>query len=134
MKQIKSVVFVINRLDAPGGAERVVSVLSNRMVEKGIRVSIIVRQNASCVYPLDDRVNICATTVDNRIPALRNIIRNFKLRKALKHLNPDVVISFMTSMNIQTILFSAGLRIPVIISERNNPETDISKKNRVFPT
>lgn len=120
----------MNRLDSAGGAERVISVLCNRFVEQGIETTIIVRQNPQSVYPLDERVHLIATSVTGRIGLLRNLKRNLKLRREIKRSRPDVIISFMTPINIQTILFSAGLGIPVVVSERNNPETDINKRDK----
>jgi glycosyltransferase involved in cell wall biosynthesis len=51
----------------------------------------------------------------------QNALRVLRLRDELRRLRPDVVISFMDSTNVLTILASRGLGIPVIISERNNP-------------
>lgn len=132
MSTVKRVACVINRLNTSGGAERVMSVLCNRFVEQGIETTVIVRQEPECWYPLDERVHLVATSVSGRVAVLRNLKRNLKLRRELKKARPDVIISFMTPMNIQTILFSAGLGIPVIVSERNNPETDIAKRDKVM--
>lgn len=132
MKPIKRVTCVMNRLDSAGGAERVISVLCNRFVEQGIETTIIVRQNPHSVYPLDDRVRLVATSATGRIGILRNLKRNLKLRHEIKKSKPDVIISFLTPINIQTILFSVGLGIPVVVSERNNPETDINRRDRLM--
>ncbi len=39
----------------------------------------------------------------------------------LRHDRPDIVISFLTKINILTLVAATGLDCPVIISERNNP-------------
>lgn len=50
---------------------------------------------------------------------------NFKriksIRNVLKHEKPDVVVSFLATTNILTVLASSFLPVPVIISERNDP-------------
>jgi glycosyltransferase involved in cell wall biosynthesis len=43
------------------------------------------------------------------------------LRKVLRDAQPDVVISFLTNVNIATLAASAGLGLPVIVCERTNP-------------
>jgi len=43
------------------------------------------------------------------------------LRRCIKENRYDVVISFLTGTNIETLLASAGMRVSVVISERNNP-------------
>jgi GalNAc-alpha-(1->4)-GalNAc-alpha-(1->3)-diNAcBac-PP-undecaprenol alpha-1,4-N-acetyl-D-galactosaminyltransferase len=49
------------------------------------------------------------------------MLRVLRLRDELRRSRPDVVISFMDTTNVLTILASRGLGIPVIISERNDP-------------
>jgi glycosyltransferase involved in cell wall biosynthesis len=43
------------------------------------------------------------------------------LRGRIEAINPRVVVSFLGSTNIQTLLAAGGLGIPVLISERNDP-------------
>ena len=43
------------------------------------------------------------------------------LRRTFKKLQPDILISFIDTMNLFTIIASRGLGIPVIVSERSNP-------------
>ena len=40
----------------------------------------------------------------------------------LKNINPSVVISFLPSTNIISIISTMGLRIRILISERNDPD------------
>ena len=51
-----------------------------------------------------------------------NIARVARLRSALRELRPDVVVAFMTEANVVALWASRGLGIPVVISERNQPE------------
>jgi GalNAc-alpha-(1->4)-GalNAc-alpha-(1->3)-diNAcBac-PP-undecaprenol alpha-1,4-N-acetyl-D-galactosaminyltransferase len=54
--------------------------------------------------------------------------RLFALRKLIAERQPDVVISFMTNVNIAAVLASAFLRTPTIICERSDPSTYTSPK------
>ena len=63
MKPIQRITFLINRISASGGAERVMTVLANQFVMRGIDTTIITRQETDCVYPLDSRVKVLSTAV-----------------------------------------------------------------------
>ena len=43
------------------------------------------------------------------------------LRRRLRHIAPDAVLSFLTQTNILTLIAARGLPIRVVISERNDP-------------
>ena len=112
-----------------GGAERVVSELANFFSENGQGVSIIVTKSSNCVYPLRDQVKfIDLSNYDKGIISRVNALRNH-----VKDNNYDVVISFLTGTNIETLLAMSTLKTPVIISERNNPYVDPkTKTNRIL--
>lgn len=103
-----------------GGAERVVSELANSFAEQGHDVSIMVTKNPECVYPLADNVKLVDLSADDH----GILSRMRSLRSCIKKNSYDVVISFLTGTNIETLLALAGLRVPVVISERNNPFVD----------
>ncbi len=46
------------------------------------------------------------------------------LRREILASSPDVVISFLTTLNIRTLLATRGTEAPVIISERTNPNLE----------
>ena len=112
----------------PGGAERVASLLCNYWAEQGHAVDLITfePEGEEGSYALDKRVSL------RRIDALNpggelarigtNLRRLSRLRAALKAFAPDVVVAFTTEANIVALLATRGLRVPVVISERNQPE------------
>ena len=51
-----------------------------------------------------------------------NIARVSRLRSVLRELHPDVVVAFMTEANVIALWASRGLGVPVVISERNQPD------------
>lgn len=107
-----------------GGAERVVSELANSFAEHGHQVSIMVAKAPECVYPLKDQVKLVDLSAkDNGI-----LSRICALRSCVKENQYDVVISFLTGTNAETLLALAGLGVPVVVSERNNPYVDPKDK------
>ena len=52
--------------------------------------------------------------------AVRIAGRLRRLRRRLGEIKPDIVISFLTKINVQVGLAGAGPGVPIILSERNN--------------
>ena len=50
-----------------------------------------------------------------------NVKRLTVLREAIRDSDPDVVISFLDSVNVRTILACVGCGVPVIVSEHSDP-------------
>lgn len=101
-----------------GGAERVISILSKKMVENGMRVEILLYHDKPIFYNIDSRIKI--TTVERETGSnnlIENIIwmRKFFARKA------DVIISFLAPFNILSILSHIGLKSKIVVADRNDP-------------
>lgn len=122
------ILFVIQGMQN-GGAERVMSLLCNKLVERGHNVHLGLTERISGIaYELDNRVKIldlrcnCNNTMDFFLKSSKVI------RSAIEANKPDVVVSFITRANICTLLGGFGKRVPIIISERNNPQIDPPSK------
>lgn len=121
-----SVAIVIESLGG-GGAQHVASTLANAWAAAGISVTVITFQEpATDVFKLDPRVKreviggVGASS--GALSALwANIDRVRRLRAALKRCKTDVVIGFVASTNVLTILAGQGLGCRMIVSERNDP-------------
>ena len=111
-----NIVFILASLGS-GGAERVVSLLANKMVESGHQVEIICLKFNDVYYQTDSRVKVTLAMqqTKNRLTEL------FWLRKYIKKQKPDVVIPFTEGVYCFTILSLLGTRIPIIASERLDP-------------
>ena len=110
------VTFLLASLGS-GGAERVVSLLANKMVERGHQVEVICLKFNDVYYQIDSRVKVTLAMqqTQNRLTEV------FWLRKYLKKQNPDVVIPFTEGVYCFTILSLLGTGIPIIASERLDP-------------
>ncbi len=118
-----------------GGAERVTSILANKLVEHGYDVNIVMLTRMLCVYPLSDKVKTQSLDCDGdaNMPFVKRFAARLKkIRGAIKNLSPDVVISFMSETNIDVCLALLGINIPVIVSERNDPAVDPRSKVKQF--
>jgi GalNAc-alpha-(1->4)-GalNAc-alpha-(1->3)-diNAcBac-PP-undecaprenol alpha-1,4-N-acetyl-D-galactosaminyltransferase len=110
-----------------GGAQRVASTLAGAWADAGHRVAVITFADGDGdVYPLDRRAS--RIVIGHRSPSTNpisalcaNIRRIVALRRAIREGGAPVVISFVGTTNILVILATLGLRIRVVISERNDP-------------
>ena len=112
-----------------GGAERVASLLCNYWVDQGHSVSAITfeKPGAESSYPLDRRIFVRQTQTLNassNLPArlTTNVRRLFRIRAALTAFAPQVIVAFTTEANVVALWSALGLGIPVIVSERNQPD------------
>lgn len=124
----RRVTFVLPALGA-GGSEHVVSMLANRLTHSGVPSSIITFEQPGTqpYYPLVPGVlhrQLGLPPGSNG--GLRrygdSISRISRLRAAFRQDRPALVVAFLTRTNILSVLAATGLDIPVIVSERNNPE------------
>lgn len=116
-----------------GGAERVISILANIWCDMGHDVSIFITATDRLpVYKLNDKIN-----VENYADFNENGVSHFKLISSIRNFvtkeKPDCVLSFMNDVCAYTIIALMGKNIPIIYSERNDPnKTNQSKINKLF--
>ena len=116
--------FLISSMNA-GGAEKVVSILSNKIIEND-EVVIVTLNKGPAFFLLDRRIKLieCGIYNDNGgflRAILSNIIIIFKLIKIIKSNSINHLVCFMTTSNVLGIIAGKLLKIKVTISERANP-------------
>lgn len=117
----KSIVIVGRNL-LPGGAERVIVQLANYFVAQNIKTTIITMDIYDVFFEVDKRVTIHKIAQENKSSKLRDkIYRYGLLRKKIQEIRPTIVLSLPEDVGIYVILALLGTKIPVIVSERNNP-------------
>jgi glycosyltransferase involved in cell wall biosynthesis len=127
---MKKIVFIISSLGS-GGAERVVSILANGFFNRGYNVSIVMVVNHNISYEISDRINLIALDCNdsNKKSAFaRYEERLVKIKKAVNRIQPDIVVSFMSTINIDVCLALWGINVPIVVSERNDPAVDPRSK------
>ncbi len=117
--------LVISSL-APGGAERVMSLIASYWAESGHEITLITLDSAASdfydVHPGVRRVALDLLTRRGKDGWARtNRRRIAALRRELRRTQFDVVISFMEAVNLLTLIAAIGSKTPVIVSERTDP-------------
>ena len=109
-----------------GGAERVASALANAWVSRGDRVILMptFSGRGECFYELSSGVRLVylADLISRKVRTwITSIGRLHALRRFIAAEHPDVIVSFLPNVNVAAVIASAGLGIPVIVCERNDP-------------
>jgi glycosyltransferase involved in cell wall biosynthesis len=122
------IAFVIPSL-GPGGAERVATLLANYWVGEGHEVVIATFDSPGDepFFAVDPRVDVRGLSATNATRGLAvrlgtNAARLVRLRALLREVRPNAVVAFMTEANVVAIWAARGLGIPVVVSERNQPD------------
>ena len=109
------VVFIVPCLRS-GGAERVMVLLANAMVEKVNKVVFLFTMDDVKSYTLDKHIEIIINYKN------RDFIGQIAfIRKYMKENQNAVFISFFTYQNLYSLMAKCLLPIKVIVSERNDP-------------
>lgn len=117
------IVFFIGSMRR-GGAERVISILANDYCKQGWEVDVVLLLNNAVEYSLDSRIHIVDLSpnkggyVQNALPWLAGI------RRYLKENRSDRVVSFVGRINALVLTAAMGLKLPIVVSERNDPKHD----------
>lgn len=124
-KYPKRILFAVSSLGF-GGAERVISELANNFSELDNEVYIMLVSNNKTSYKISSKIKVVDLNgkMIHKTGFLAICERMYLIRKFTKQINPDIVISFLSIINIY-VCFSLMLsKYKLIISERNDPRND----------
>lgn len=128
---MKKIILAVCQI-AGGGAERVVSIWSAKLAEQGYDVSILVFGRQKNEYQLPSNVKVLSIVpCYDDFQKLSYFKRYLRFRKVLKENKPDVLISFLPTVQVWCSFASFGLKIRRIETIRNNPWLDFST-NKFF--
>ena len=121
----KKILFTIPTL-AGGGAERVVSVLTDALIELGYDVAILLEKRVDNEYTINSKVKIYLFDKDysrnkgNKIS--RMIKRNKIYSTVLEDYRPDYIVPFLVGMVRELYFIAKRMNIKIIGTLRNNPK------------
>jgi len=120
-KRILSIMLVIPSIHG-GGAERVAVDLANYWAYKGYDVSILTQSDPKTdLYVADDRVMRLSTHQHGEVGLFAQFKKIQAIRRKIRQYRPDIVIGFMTSSSVYSVLANMGLRSKVIATEHAYP-------------
>lgn len=130
MKEVRCIAFVVPDLSG-GGAARVASILCNQWQQIGVEVHLTTFEASGTpgVYPVANgvarhQVGLSASPPTAAGFTLNNLKRVHVLRRVLRRVRPDCVVSFLLNANVSAVAAARSVGLPIIISERNHPAHD----------
>ncbi len=124
----KKLLLVIPTL-GHGGAQKVITELAQYLCENNTyneyKITLLTfRKENAPIHPVNDHINLIHIPVITgesfSIPKL--IACPWSFRSIVKEHQPDAIIVFQDIANFISILATLGLKIPLIVSERNDPD------------
>ncbi len=104
-----------------GGAQRVISVVSSKLADKGHDVSLILFARNEKEYPLSDKVKIYSLGESfEEYSKISEFERIKMLRALIKQIGPDAAVGFLEG-GYGLYLSSFGMKFPKIASARIDP-------------
>lgn len=126
MKLKKQKLIIVCGNLSHGGAERVISVLSDKLLDSFESIEILTWREGSVFYQFDSRIKIISIIAANRSS---NILSNiYWFRKYILKTKPYAVLSFLAPFNILTQFSLLRTSIPVLVADRNDPLYDCPNK------
>ncbi|MBV6272884.1 glycosyltransferase family 4 protein [Alcaligenaceae bacterium CGII-47] len=117
------ILFFVSSMHA-GGAERVAATLASAWAQRGDAVTLVCSYSGrgTCFYPLHERVQI--RWLADYLAQLRwagPLKKLWAMRRLVRETQPDVIVSFLTNVNVTVLLATRGLATPVFVCERTDP-------------
>lgn len=113
-----------------GGAERVISNLANYFIKHN-NVSIVTTVKGEQYYELDKNINVYTLDGDYNISnfLIKNIKRIRNLKRIIKEIKPDIVVSFLPEPSYRLLFLKIfNRKLKVIVSVRNDPKIEYKSK------
>ncbi|HEX8141338.1 MAG TPA: glycosyltransferase family 4 protein [Pyrinomonadaceae bacterium] len=121
------IMLIVPSLEA-GGAEHVAALMGNYWRARNQQVTLLTYDDGAVppFYDLDPLVRHIPLSIardsGNSLQGLWNNLKRIRaLRSAIRQCAPNIIISFMDSTNVVTLLATRGLGIPVLVSEHVEP-------------
>lgn len=125
-----------------GGMERVMALLLNSFAQKkGVEVSLIlIGRERNISFELSDRIKIYQPNFafDDKHRNISTFKTMQFVRKTVKEINPNTILSFGEFWNNLVLLSLYGLRYPIYIADRSQPNKNLGKlqnllRNKLYP-
>lgn len=120
------IIFIIHALDSMGGAEKILTTLTNYLVTQNHDISIVTLSHTDSIFKLDKRIKLIKMKKDDEqktlIPKkLKSIFSQIKyIKNTIQTNKPDILVSFISSVNILSTISAKITKVPIIISEHSS--------------
>lgn len=121
------IMFIIHSLDKVGGAETVLTYLANYFSSATKhQVILTILTDKNIVFELDKNIKLEKCTTKSTYLNIFHYIKDIKY--IIVRNKPDIIISFITAVNILTTIAAKLTNTPIIISERSSYDYGVNTK------
>ncbi len=124
----KSLCLIVPSL-VGGGMERIISLLANYTVDKGMKVHLLLMYRDDIFYRLDPRITVIQPSITKKSNFAYAFYLFPYLRYHIHKINPDAVLSFGERYNSYVLLAALGLKVPIFVSDRSSPNKKLGAIN-----
>lgn len=117
---MKHVAIVTKNLRS-GGAERVISQLLNEWSNKDVKCTLILLEKTERFYSIESKVEVIEIGDQSLNRYINKLVLYKKVRSLVKEIHPDIILSLPEEIGIYVVLSCLGCKVPIVVSERNNP-------------
>ena len=134
----KKILIITESLIFGGGAQKFTSLISTGLSEK-FNIFILTFDDYHDIYPfkgkyysLRENLGLFVKVINSL--RMNQLIRPIRIFKKIQSISPDIIISITDFTNVFTIITKLlfRIKIPLIISIRNNPILKYKRTNRIF--
>lgn len=109
-----------------GGMERIAALLASHLVQQH-QVIVADFSDNKRTYPIDPQVEIIDISPKSSIRAFHRMERMLNIKKTIKTINPDIIISFSASLNAKVIKANRRYKKKIIVSERTTVSRSLNR-------
>jgi GalNAc-alpha-(1->4)-GalNAc-alpha-(1->3)-diNAcBac-PP-undecaprenol alpha-1,4-N-acetyl-D-galactosaminyltransferase len=127
------ILFFVSSMHS-GGAERVAATLSGAWARRGDSVTLVptFTGKGSCFYELNPGVRLI--WLADRMGWLGRktfpaVAKWFAIRRLIRERKPDIIVSFLTNVNVMVLMATRGMSTPVLVCERTSPAHSQAAQN-----
>lgn len=119
------VLFVIRDMFL-GGAGKQLSLTASSLIDKGHEVTLYTYMGNTMEHNIDPRICYVAEKNTPKSKLTEYLYTPGNIRRVVKEINPDIVISWRANSGCFTVLACIGLNVKVVFSERSDPYMETS--------
>jgi glycosyltransferase involved in cell wall biosynthesis len=119
------ILFIIRDM-VTGGAGKQLALTTNALAEKGHSIFLYTYYGGELQHILNNDIQYIAQNPSPQNKLSEYILSPFHIRKQIKRIRPDVVVSWRCNAGCFTVLATIGLKVKTVFSERTDPYTETS--------
>ncbi len=114
---MKRTMFFVSSL-GDGGAQRVISILSEKMAQSDMDVEIVTYLDVPIIYTINPKVKV---TCVEKCTGKKDVVRNLLWLRSYFKRYAKIVLSFLAPFNMIALVATMGTKVPIVVADRNDP-------------